>query len=463
MGGTVGPNESPDRQGASHAVPVQGGLGPLQDDVDQLGRQLTALRSEDQTGDEALTQAVAALETAYEELRVASEELWTQQSQLTDLLGQFTSERNLRERFTAALPLPVLTTTSTGVIRTANPAACALLLATHSYLLGKPVASIVELADRRDLRTMVTAALRTGRDQTGTVRLRPRVAPAGVNGGGQEPRVVLADVLLLPEEGPGDPFIRWLLVPATPGGAAATGTDTAGALMRIVKDASTSADLHDALRRAVRVIAGSLGGNVAVSVTLGTPLEPQLQTWDGPAAQAWDAAQLGSGEGPCVEASLGARQVSTADATTDPRWPRLAGRIGATALPAVLSTPLVVEGEVVGVLNLYSPGQWLPRAAPDAELYAGALAALVHDARRRHALEELTGQLQRALSSRAVIDQAIGVLMTRLKIDPDAAFRELVRVSQHENVKVRELAGLIVNAAQRGLDPSVQSPLDRSH
>jgi AmiR/NasT family two-component response regulator len=62
----------------------------------------------------------------------------------------------------------------------------------------------------------------------------------------------------------------------------------------------------------------------------------------------------------------------------------------------------------------------------------------------REAVENLAAGLERALTSRAVIDQAKGMIMARLGVDADDAFARLVHVSSRLNVKVRDLATLVV-------------------
>ena len=79
-----------------------------------------------------------------------------------------------------------------------------------------------------------------------------------------------------------------------------------------------------------------------------------------------------------------------------------------------------------------------PDPAPD-RLVAGPSVdgqVVDHDARIR--------QLEEALESHAVVDQARGVLMATHRIDADAAWALLVRVSSHQNIKVRTLAEAVV-------------------
>ncbi|MFM9735972.1 ANTAR domain-containing protein, partial [Streptomyces niveiscabiei] len=69
---------------------------------------------------------------------------------------------------------------------------------------------------------------------------------------------------------------------------------------------------------------------------------------------------------------------------------------------------------------------------------------VLHNVAEREALHALARNLEVALTSRAVIDQAKGILMARLGVDADEAFARLVTLSSRRNVKVRDLARLVV-------------------
>ena len=73
-----------------------------------------------------------------------------------------------------------------------------------------------------------------------------------------------------------------------------------------------------------------------------------------------------------------------------------------------------------------------------------------------HELEARVAQLEEALASHAVVDQARGVLMAAHRIDPEAAWSLLVRVSSHENIKVRSLAESVIRLVTEpnGADPA---------
>ncbi|MEU0007903.1 ANTAR domain-containing protein [Streptomyces sp. NPDC006314] len=72
---------------------------------------------------------------------------------------------------------------------------------------------------------------------------------------------------------------------------------------------------------------------------------------------------------------------------------------------------------------------------------------------RLKALEEEVNQLRRAVVSHALVDQAIGVVMTVGGLTPEQGWEVLKRVSQHTNVKLREVARLLVRWPARGRLP----------
>jgi GAF domain-containing protein len=137
--------------------------------------------------------------------------------------------------------------------------------------------------------------------------------------------------------------------------------------------------------------------------------------------------------------------VLTSDVTADDRWPELARRAPG-GVRSVVALPLREGEEPVGVINVYSSqaGAFGPDICPVAELVAAAVGGVLQSVAEREALRDLAANLEKALTSRAVIDQAKGVLMARFGIDADDAFARLVALSNRLNVKLRDLALLVV-------------------
>jgi GAF domain-containing protein len=161
-------------------------------------------------------------------------------------------------------------------------------------------------------------------------------------------------------------------------------------------------------------------------------------------AESMELLQLQSAEGPCLECYQQVSQVRIPDLSKmSARWPRFVAAVaGAGAFASVHAIPLRLRGEAIGALNLFhrSPG---PLSAEDLAL-AQALAdvatigILQERAIRRG--EVLNEQLQTALNSRVIIEQAKGVLAQRLAVSVDVAFDRLRRYARANNLRLAEVA-----------------------
>jgi GAF domain-containing protein len=164
------------------------------------------------------------------------------------------------------------------------------------------------------------------------------------------------------------------------------------------------------------------------------------------------------GRGPCVDAFRLQTVFRIADTATDERWPEFATSAAAHGIRSTLSLPLTRSGEPLGALNLYSRS----RASFDADTGAAETLALqaaivLFNAQVYHDSREVNENLNQALTSRRTIDYAIGLLMAAGGRSPEDAFQVLVRASQRENRKLREIAAEIVSSAQaRAFDPPAQ-------
>ncbi len=163
-----------------------------------------------------------------------------------------------------------------------------------------------------------------------------------------------------------------------------------------------------------------------------------------------DDIQYGIGQGPCLTA------VATGDTQTsgslggDGRWPRFGPRVGRMGVHSALSLPLVLDPDgVLGAMNVYARARhaFSPEAVAVGEAFARPAAASVHNARVLAASQRLATELRQALTSRAVIDQAIGVLMGRTGADAEEAFAKLRAMSQARHVKVAQVSRQLVDEA----------------
>ncbi len=138
------------------------------------------------------------------------------------------------------------------------------------------------------------------------------------------------------------------------------------------------------------------------------------------------------GEGPCITAALEQRTVRSGSLGGDKQWPRFGPRVGRLGVHSVLSLPLLLPDEVVGAINVYAREKdaFDDLAVQMGEQFAVPAAVAVHNAQVLAHAVSLAAQLQTALASRPVIDQAIGILRSRHGETADQAFGRLWSTSQ---------------------------------
>ncbi|PVY97474.1 GAF and ANTAR domain-containing protein [Actinomycetospora cinnamomea] len=158
--------------------------------------------------------------------------------------------------------------------------------------------------------------------------------------------------------------------------------------------------------------------------------------------------QYAAAEGPVVQA-LREHRVITADRTAARTWPAYASCADELGVRSCLVVPLSADGRALGSLNLYAtdPDADLCAAQPAARLAADLASTALASQLRHAASVKLADELRTALESRAVIEQAKGLLMARGHDDAEA-FAVLRRMSQNHNIKLREVAALVVDLAR---------------
>ncbi|MGY1742796.1 MULTISPECIES: ANTAR domain-containing protein [unclassified Blastococcus] len=454
-----------------------GAADPLQPDLGPLAELLRGLPEGRATAEQVLAE-LAEVQVAHEELRVAEEEMRTQQEQIAHLLLQHDAERRWRGQVSALLPVGLCVTDGNGGLAEANPAFAAHLGAPLQRLRGKPLSVFLDPGDVRAFR----AALRelgsgAELERRLTVTVRPRRLTPGraqlfgfaENAGGPRSAVRIQWVLVPleaparePEPDAGAPDAPDAADAADAPDAAPSGSPDdapadeqpipaaqviglASALSELSALPVGEIDRRRLLSRMAVLIRGAVPAADWVSITMGNPLEPQRLGSDSVEAQTFDGLQVQAGQGPCWEAYRSGTVVVARDVTADPRWPHLAKLAAGGAVRSVLAVP-VQEEHTSGAVNVYSgqPAAFGSAGRRIAELAAAAVAGVLQTVAEREAMEQLAANLERALTSRAVIDQAKGMIMARLGVDADDAFARLVNLSSRLNVKVRDLAALVV-------------------
>ncbi|HEY1440917.1 MAG TPA: GAF and ANTAR domain-containing protein [Mycobacterium sp.] len=156
-------------------------------------------------------------------------------------------------------------------------------------------------------------------------------------------------------------------------------------------------------------------------------------------------------EGPCITAALEQRTVRSGSLGGEKMWPRFGPRVGRMGVHSALSLPLLLSGQVIGAINVYAHGKHVfdEHAAELGELFAKPAAVAVHNAQILAHAMALTAQLQTALSTRPVIDQAIGLIRGRSGRSAEEAFTQLRAISQVEHRKLADVAQRMVDEAVR--------------
>lgn len=152
-----------------------------------------------------------------------------------------------------------------------------------------------------------------------------------------------------------------------------------------------------------------------------------------------------------MDAAVSGATIAVADtaASTDyPDFGRIARRRGITH---ILSIGLPVQQQTTGALNIYGSGgnPFDAETREVASAFAGYAAVAVANVGAYARAQNLARNLQRALQSRAVIEQAKGILMAQRGISAEAAFELLSMYSQTSNRKLRDIARDIVAAVQQ--------------
>jgi transcriptional regulator with GAF, ATPase, and Fis domain len=165
--------------------------------------------------------------------------------------------------------------------------------------------------------------------------------------------------------------------------------------------------------------------------------------------------QLQHDQGPCLEAFQTGSPVFEADmAAAAQRWPVFAPAAAGVGIAAMQAIPMRLRDEVLGAMNLFMT---TPRRLDDSGLRIGqaladvATIGLLQERNLRHQ-EVVAEQLQGALNSRVVIEQAKGVLAERLGLPMDQAFNLLRTQARTQNRRLAELAGAVAAGTENVAD-----------
>jgi transcriptional regulator with GAF, ATPase, and Fis domain len=162
--------------------------------------------------------------------------------------------------------------------------------------------------------------------------------------------------------------------------------------------------------------------------------------------------QIQSDEGPCLDCYRSGQAVIISDIRSDAataRWPRFAPATWETGYAGVHAIPMRLRDQVIGTLNLFKTGGLDPAVVTAATALVDVATIGILQERAVRQQEVVAGQLQRALNSRVVIEQAKGILAERLRVTPDEAFILLRRYARDHNHPLTELSGDVIRGTAR--------------
>jgi GAF domain-containing protein len=173
------------------------------------------------------------------------------------------------------------------------------------------------------------------------------------------------------------------------------------------------------------------------------------------AVKVLETLQVQRREGPCVDAWRRGERVVVADLRADRRrgpsrrWPVFTPRALAAGVMAVCAFPMRLRGDRIGALNVFqaAPGAFDEAALDAGQALADVATIAILQARAVEDAARLAGQLEHALGSRVVIEQAKGVLAERLGIDPDTAFTRLRRYARVRGLRLSDAARRVVDGS----------------
>lgn len=210
--------------------------------------------------------------------------------------------------------------------------------------------------------------------------------------------------------------------------------------------------LRDVAEFAAQAIPGVDGAGVAL-------IDPHVGI---PSARTWAATELlvqeidtiqyhELNEGPCITCMESRRATVSGSLGSDSRWPHFGGRVARMRIHSALALPLIIGDQVIGSINAYAAKRdaFAEHAVRLGSQFARPAAVSVYNAQLLASAQERSMRLQRALNSRAVIDQAIGIIRSRSGSNAEEAFERLTRISQTENIKLYAVAERVVEEAVR--------------
>jgi GAF domain-containing protein len=167
----------------------------------------------------------------------------------------------------------------------------------------------------------------------------------------------------------------------------------------------------------------------------------------GPVALDLDIRQYDDGDGPCLDAARYGQTVRLSMDAPDQPYPDLRRAAQQKGVTHTLSIGLPTGDQVMGAMNIYNStgGPLSEKSEEIARTFAVCIGIVLGNAEQHRQAATRAAHLEVALRTRAPIEQAKGILMTRHRCTSEEAFAMLTRISQSTHVKIRDIAQNLVD------------------
>ncbi len=211
----------------------------------------------------------------------------------------------------------------------------------------------------------------------------------------------------------------------------------------------TTDGMEEFLQQVVDVAVRTMVGHLSAGITVVRDGHPATVASSNADASRFEEIQYGQDEGPCLAAIDTGETIVVDDLVTEERFPGWRVSCLAFGLRSAFAVPMGGGGaDGVGALNFYShePYTFGTDLQAQGQRFADEASRALALAVRLAQHATINEQLQTALTSRTIIDQAMGIIMGQNRCSADEAFGILRSASQHRNAKLRTIAQEIVDA-----------------
>ena len=227
---------------------------------------------------------------------------------------------------------------------------------------------------------------------------------------------------------------------------------TTAALERLGRMSLREHSMESLLRSVVDLTRSVMPGDTEASVTLLVDDRPTTVVHTDHLALDLDERQYERGHGPCLHAARTGELTEVSDTRTDGRWPDYMPRAVSQGNRSSLSVPLAIDEDeqVAGALNIYArrPHAFDEDGRAVATRFASYAAVAAGNMHAYQAARDRVDDLQAALESRAIIDQAKGMLMGRHRWTADKAFHVLAYTAVRTRTRIGDVADHVVRTGR---------------